>query len=202
MMTVSPELVELELSLSLPHLDVFPADLIIGLSRPQTVRKVIQAGVMLGVRSIHFVRSERGEKSYAHSSALEEGALQDEILKALEQVWDSRAPTVRVHRNFSYFVKHHLPDLLGPDLLGAEGDRAKALLAHPGSAPLSAATLSAPVGPLDRFVIAIGSERGWGDCEVAKFQEQGFAMVGLGPRVLRVELAVTFLMGRLSALFP
>ena len=49
-------------------------------------------------------------------------------------------------------------------------------------------------------MVAIGPERGWSEGEVSVFAEQGFVVVGLGERVLRVEIAVTFLVGQLDAL--
>ena len=55
--------VVLELSLTVAALEPRPLDLVVGVSRPQTIKKVVQAAVMLGAKSLHFVRSEKGEKS-------------------------------------------------------------------------------------------------------------------------------------------
>ena len=67
---------------------------------------------MLGVRSLHFVRSEQGEKSYLQSRSLDEDQILDESTKALEQVWDTRAPEIQVHLNFSYFLEKKYPRLI------------------------------------------------------------------------------------------
>ena len=40
---------------------LLPIDLIVGLSRPQTSRKILQEATSLGVRRIHFVATDRGE---------------------------------------------------------------------------------------------------------------------------------------------
>ena len=50
--------------------------------------------------------------------------------------------------------------------------------------------------------MAIGPERGWSDAEVDLFTQHGFTPVGLGERVVRVELALVFLLGKLSLLRP
>ncbi|MGE3982761.1 MAG: 16S rRNA (uracil(1498)-N(3))-methyltransferase, partial [Dehalococcoidia bacterium] len=48
-----------------PPLD--PITLIVGLPRPQTAKKVLHEATAMGVQRIHFVRSDLGERSYAHS---------------------------------------------------------------------------------------------------------------------------------------
>jgi len=158
---------------------------------------VIQAGVMLGARSIHFVRSERGEKSYIQSTALMPDAIGEESIKALEQIWDSRAPAVQVHRTFDYFLSHHLNSLCTPDPQSPGSEEVVALLAHPGGRAMASIATTAACIPR-RFVLAIGAERGWTDGEVRAFHERGFTMIGLGPRVVRVEIAVCLLMGQIA----
>ena len=78
--------VTIELALSDECLETIPVSLFVGVSRPQTIKKVIQAAVMFGVSSLHFVRSEKGEKSYLQSRSLDEESLEAEALKALEQI--------------------------------------------------------------------------------------------------------------------
>ena len=46
----------------------------------------------------------------------------------------------------------------------------------------------------------MGPERGWSHEEVETFQRAGFGVVGLGERVVRVELALVFLLGKLALL--
>ncbi len=47
--------------------DLLPIDLVVGLSRPQSMRKILNEATTLGVRSIRFVATQRGEPSYAES---------------------------------------------------------------------------------------------------------------------------------------
>jgi RsmE family RNA methyltransferase len=46
-------------------------------------------------------------------------------------------------------------------------------------------------------VLAIGPEGGFIDREVQTFREVGFTPVSFGPRILRVETAMAFLVGRI-----
>jgi len=66
-----------------------------------------------------------------------------------------------------------------------------ALLASPGALADPPRRVTEPV------VLAIGPEGGFIDREVETFRDIGFTEVSLGPRVLRVETAVAFLVGRL-----
>lgn len=191
----SSERVSLEINVTQPPLVPAKIDLIVGVPRPQTVKKVIQAAVMFGVTSLHFVRSERGEKSYLQSRSLDPDQVGEETVKALEQVWDSRSPEIVVHRNFSYFMEHKLPAI---EAMG--GAHLSKFIAHPTHEQLTVKDVSD--NPLSHSLVAIGPERGWSDAEVDLFTARGFAPVGLGARVVRVELALVFLLGKLSLLRP
>ena len=194
----SPARVLFETRLSLPCLKPLPVALIVGVSRPQTIKKVVQAAVMFGVSSLHFVRSELGEKSYLQSRALDADQLEEETVKALEQVWDSRAPEVVVHRTFSYFLENKLSEISAS--LTAQSPEAELarFVAHPGGISVGCEDVNrlknAPA------IIAIGPERGWSDGEVRAFSDGGFQVLGLGERVVRVELALVFLLGKLSVI--
>jgi 16S rRNA (uracil1498-N3)-methyltransferase len=182
----SSDLIELDLVSCAPSLALRPIDLVVGLSRPQTLKKVIQAATMAGVRSLHFVHTESGEKSYLTSHVLQPDALQLEVIKSLEQIGEGLYPTVHVHRSFRYFVSHHLP------ALGAEQPGVR-LIASPNSNGLTTAQLEMSYRSM---VLAVGSEAGWSEAEVAALCTQGFEKVGLGQRVVRVEVALLMLLGQ------
>jgi len=197
-LSASLEMVTLALELTCTQVEPIPVTLIVGVSRPQTVKKVIQAAVMFGVSSLHFVRSEQGEKSYLQSRSLDEDQIQEETIKALEQVWDSRPPQIVVHRTFSYFMDNKLPDIVSSAQDGPFHGKVLKLIAHPGGTPLGCADASRVATA--HSIIAVGPERGWSHEEVETFQRAGFGVVGLGERVVRVELALVFLLGKLALL--
>jgi 16S rRNA (uracil1498-N3)-methyltransferase len=181
----SDERVVLELLSTERSLSLRPIDLIVGLSRPQTTKKVIQAAVMSGVRSLHLVHLESGEKSYLDAHIFREADLRDEIVKALEQTWEGLYPAISVHRNFASFTRSHA------SLFGA-ADSALRVVAHPGAAPLSNVGYHAT----QSVVIAVGSEGGWSEQELQALLSRGFIQIGLGRRIVRVEVALLYLLGQ------
>lgn len=182
----STDVIELEVMHTQPSTPLRSIDVIVGLCRPQTVKKVIQAAVMAGVRSLHLVRTDKGERSYLDSHLLRPYALQAEVIKALEQIWEGSYPVIEVHRNFNYFTSRHLGGF-------GESGRGLKLIASPGARPLLCKDLA---GECDSLVLAIGPEAGWTQQEVNNFVGCGFEPVGLGPRVVRVEVALNYLLGQ------
>lgn len=173
-----------------PSLPLRPIDLIVGLSRPQTVKKVIQLAVMTGVRSLRLVATELGEKSYSTSHLLDGAVLHGEIIKSLEQTGEGLAPRISVHRSFLHFCRNY-------ELESSRNVGGLRVLAHPAGRSLATLEL---VETSVEATLAVGPEPGWSAQEVSLFTEMGFAHVGLGPRVVRVEVALGLLLGQLQAL--
>ena len=175
--------IELELVSSEPSLKLRPIDLIVGLSRPQTTKKVIQAAVMAGVRSLHLVHLESGQPSYLDSHILRPEDLRQEIAKSLEQICEGLYPEIQVYRAF-------LEEQQGL-LAGASGKLR--VVAHSGG---SCSLESGTSGGASSVVIAVGSEGGWSEKELRRRDILGFERLGLGPRVVRVEVALLYLLGQ------
>jgi 16S rRNA (uracil1498-N3)-methyltransferase len=180
------DVIELELISSEPSLKLRPIDLIVGLSRPQTTKKVIQAAVMAGVRSLHLVHLESGQPSYLDSHLLRPEDLRQEIVKSLEQICEGLYPEIRVHRAFHRFIDEQ-------QHLLSESPGKLRVVAHSGGR-YSLAGLVSDGAP--EVVIAVGSEGGWSDKELKRLDILGFDRVGLGPRVVRVEVALLYLLGQ------
>jgi RsmE family RNA methyltransferase len=152
-----------------PPLD--PITLIVGLPRPQTAKKVLWEATAMGVRRIHFVRSDLGERSYAHSPLWKQGEYRRYLIDGAQQAVSTRLPEVTIAQKLE-------------DTLRSEDAASKIALDNDaGSAPLSAATVNLPA------VIAIGSERGWSEREREVLRSAGYEVAHLGTRVLRVETA-------------
>jgi RsmE family RNA methyltransferase len=160
-----------------------PLDLVIALPRPKMLRRILRAAAEFGVRELHLLHSYRVEKSYWQTPVLTPPTIRDYLLQGLEQSRDTALPSVSLHRRFKPFVEDQLPTLT---------DQRCALLAHPGDYP------PCPRGPQGDSIVVIGPEGGFIPYEVEKLQEAGCQAVSLGPRILRVENAVTSLLGRLS----
>lgn len=159
-----------------------PVRLLLALPRPKILRKVLQAVAAMGVKRLVLLGSYRVEKSYWSSPLLDPEALRAELLLGLEQGKDTVPPVVTQARFFKPFVEDRLDEVL-------PGAR---LLADP-RAPGPLEALDPPAGGA---TIAVGPEGGWTPYEAAELERRGFAPFSLGPRPLRVDQAVPFVVGQ------
>jgi 16S rRNA (uracil1498-N3)-methyltransferase len=163
-----------------------PVDLLLAMPRPKILRRVLQAASSLGVKRLVLVNSYRVEKSYFATPLLAPEELLEHLKLGLEQGRDTVVPEVRVEKRFRPFVEDSL-DALWPST--------RRLIAH----PVAARALER--GRADeRVVLAIGPEGGWIDYEVRMLEERGFLRFSLGPRILRVDVAVPFAVAQVQLL--
>jgi RsmE family RNA methyltransferase len=155
-------------------------DLLLAMPRPKALRRVLPAAASLGVDRIVLVNAARVEKSYFDSHVLAQ--IEDLLVLGLEQARDTRLPLVSVRERFRPFVEDELDAAFPP---------AARLLAHP-------AARQAAVPQEGRVALAVGPEGGWVPFEVKLLEEHGFVPVTLGPRPLRVEVALPYALGVLG----
>lgn len=148
--------------------------LLLATPRPATARKILFEATTLGVRSMQFFRSEKGDPAYVRSR-LWTGEWRESVRRGAEQAFSSFIPEVTLHDSLAA-AAGAIP-LSGPRL---------ALDVYEGTARLSE---QAPPDP--PLVLAFGGERGWSQRERVQLREAGFTLVSLGERVLRLETAVT-----------
>jgi 16S rRNA (uracil1498-N3)-methyltransferase len=146
--------------------------LLIGLPRPQTARDILREATTLGVGALHFVRTEKGETSYADSALWRSGEWEECVISGAAQAFCTRLPEVTHGRT--------LAEAIGA--LPANHARI-ALDNYEASGPLLVPRSGEPVA------LAIGAERGWSAAERAFLRHHGFGLAHLGPRVLRTETA-------------
>lgn len=159
-----------------------PLTLVLALPRPKMLKRILQSLASLGVKEIFLINSRRVEKSFWESGVLSDLTIQRHLDLGLCQARDTLVPQVHLKRFFSPFVKEELPEL--------SRDK-KRILAHPK------AQNSCPVGLNSGTVLVIGPEGGFIDLEVQTLVDNGFEPMTMGPRILRVETAVTALVSRL-----
>jgi RsmE family RNA methyltransferase len=159
-----------------------PVSLLLALPRPKILRKVLQAVAAMGVKRLVLLGSWKVEKSYWGSPLLEASALREELCLGLEQGKDTVLPELWLRRFFKPFVEDELAALL-------PGAR---LLADPGAA----STLEAHAPPAGGVTVAVGPEGGWTAYEAQALEARGFVPASLGPRPLRVDQAVPFVVGQ------
>jgi RsmE family RNA methyltransferase len=171
---------ELEVSLDSEPPPPLALRLAVALSRPPSLRKVLQSAAALGVKQIAFFHSARVERSYWQSRRLDPASLHEDLCLGLEQARDTRLPEVRLHRGFGAF--------LDAEVAG----RSPVFFAHPEARERAPRGLDGPAG------LVIGPEGGLLDHEIERLERAGARGITLGPRVLRVENAVVALLARLG----
>jgi RsmE family RNA methyltransferase len=157
--------------------------LVLAIPRPKALRRVIPAAASLGVARIVLVNAARVEKSYFDSRILAPASLDGLVDLGLEQTCDTCPPRIEIRERFRPFVEDELDGWAGESVR---------FVSHP------AARAMVPRVETNRPVtLAIGPDGGWVPFEVDLLERCGFAPVSLGPRILRVEVAVSYLLGRI-----
>ncbi|MEW6435185.1 MAG: 16S rRNA (uracil(1498)-N(3))-methyltransferase [Myxococcota bacterium] len=163
-------------------------DLVLAIPRPKALKRVIPAVASLGVDRVVLVNAARVEKSYFDSKVLAAEFLAGLVDLGLEQARDTVPPSIEVRERFKPFVE---------DELDAWAGDARRLVAHPGNDSQRSPVGVAQAGHVKR-VVAIGPDGGWVPFEVELLRAHGFMPFSLGPRILRVEVAVPAVLGALS----
>jgi RsmE family RNA methyltransferase len=179
---IDTEAAVLAFELSLPPPPKLPLSLVLALPRPKMLRRILRSAAELGVAELHLINSYRVEKSYWQSPVLERATVREYLLQGLEQSRDTCLPVVHCHQRFKPFVEDSLPGLLAGT---------HALLAHPGEHP------PCPRNIDEKCLLVIGPEGGFIPYEVEQLQRAGCQAVSVGARILRVENAVSSIIGRL-----
>ncbi|GMG87636.1 16S rRNA (uracil(1498)-N(3))-methyltransferase [Biformimicrobium ophioploci] len=159
-----------------------PLRLIMAMPRPKMFRRCLQHITAMGVKDIVLINAVRVEKSFWQTPWLEPDNLREQMLLGLEQAVDTQLPQIRIEKRFKPFVEDDLSEF-------AAGTRK--LVAHPVT------DTPCPVDMAEPATLAVGPEGGFIPYEVEKLQEQGFEVVHLGKRILRVETAIPVLISRL-----
>lgn len=163
-----------------------PICLVLALPRPKMLRRILSASIELGVEAIHIINSYRVEKSYWQSPYLKPDAVDSTILTALEQAGDTVPPSLRWHKGFKPFAEDILPGLARSYPNAWLGD-------HRVQSRLNTNRSDEP------RLIAIGPEGGFIPYEIDLLRKAGLTPVNLGARIMRVETAVSALLGKLIA---
>lgn len=162
---------EFHFSTHIPQL--YPVVMIIGLPRPPSARRILKDLTSQGAAELHFVATDKGEKSYLNSRLWSRQEYQRLLREGAEQAFCTRLPEVAVHTSLVACL----------DLLGGEADR---LALDNYEATLSLRDYRARQACC---ILAVGSERGWSTPERDLLRERRFLLVSIGERVLKTETA-------------
>jgi RsmE family RNA methyltransferase len=173
------EAVELDVKLDAKPPQSLPLTLILALPRPPMLKRILFSAAMLGVKKIIILNFNRVEKSLWNSSSLKPQAVEEQLILGLEQAKDTAMPEVILKKGFKSFVQDELPALI-------KGKTA--LVAHPGGQGVISAQPA---------VVIIGPEGGIIDYEIEALKAAGCQTIDLGPRILRTDNVLPYILGRL-----
>lgn len=154
-------------------------NLFIGISRPPTMKKVIEHGTSMGVTHFHLVGADLSEKSYFDSKIFENENLMTLLELGIEQS--------------GYFCK--IPKVLFYKSIDDIMALGKSIFLHPET---SQSYFEIDFKNVDEISLAIGPERGWTKNEVEVLAKKGFAPAHLGGSRLRTEIATFTCLGPLG----
>lgn len=162
----------------------YPIRLIIGASRPQTMKKVIEHGTSMGVSEFIIIGTSLTEKSYLSSKIYEKNEFNELASLGLSQsAIFYQMPKISLIQNI-----RKLPNF--------EGSSNYILSPYSKNNIINESfTTTNPI------TLAIGPERGWTTDELNYFRELDFLEVALSASILRVENAVLSTLGILNAKF-
>lgn len=182
LIAITDEVIELQFNPVGEPVSLAPITLIVGMVRPQTARDVLRDATSLGVRAIHFVSTEKTERSYASSSLWTSGEWRRHVLHGAEQAFDTRVPAVTCDESLA-------------DAAAKINDAERiALDNYEASAALGTRQAGNPA-----ITLAVGPERGWSARDRDVLRAHRFNLYNLGERVLRTETAVTAALAILRA---
>jgi len=178
--------IELDVKFDQKPPEALPLTLILALPRPPMLKRILFSASMLGVKKIIILNFNRVEKSLWNSSSLKPEAIEEQLILGLEQAKDTVMPEVILQKRFKPFVEDELPVLIKGKL---------ALVAHPekmGTSPI----FSKEIGRRPHFLV-IGPEGGIIDYEIEALKAAGCQTLDLGPRILRTDSVLPFVVGKL-----
>ena len=162
-----------------------PVDLLLAVPRPKVLKRLWAPLASLGVRRVILTSAARVERSYFATHWLEPEAYRPLLIEGLQQAGETRLPEVHVCRRFRPLVEDQLDEFFPTGLR---------LVADPaGRERISRLQLPAAA----RVVLAVGPEGGWTPFELDLLCAHGFRCVGMGPRVLRSDVACIALLALL-----
>ncbi|MFQ3322801.1 MAG: 16S rRNA (uracil1498-N3)-methyltransferase [Pseudomonadales bacterium] len=179
---LNEDFVELTVELNQAPPTPLPMRLITALARPLMMRRIFSGAAEFGIKDIIVINTSRVEKSFWQSPSLAEEKISELLYLGLEQAKDTIMPKVTFHKRFRPFVEDDLPALL---------TNTRALIAHPES------TTNCPHALTEHVTLAVGPEGGFIPFEVDQFLAAGFEAINMGPRIYKVENAISFLTAKL-----
>lgn len=160
-------------------------NLIVGVSRPQTTKKILEHATTYGAGSLHFYRASLSEKSYLTSKIFEQNELETHLIAGLSQsAIYGKMPSVLLDKHNPALSYKDCAQKFILDISGA-----KSFLDYRDE-----------INFVEPIHLAIGPERGFISKDIEYFKEAGFKSVKISSSILRVEHAIYSAISQLEML--
>lgn len=161
-----------------------PYSLLVGASRPPTMKKILEHGTCLGVKKFIFFPAKLSEKSYLKSKIYEEQFLNELLILGIEQSGSfCELPSVEIANNLEAALER--VESKNRFLLSLNSKK----------------FLNSTIEKDCSVTVAIGPERGWTLDEERDLENSQFQPVQISTNILRVEIATFVALGQLEYLF-
>ena len=158
-------------------------DLVIGVSRPQTTKKILEHATTFGARRFHFFKAALSEKSYLTSKIFENNAPEEFMITGLSQAAIySQLPEFKID---IYNPAEHYKDASQKFILDLKTNKS---------------FLDIEIDFTKSITLAVGPERGFINDDLERFHHAGFTSVKISSSILRVEHAVYSAISQLELL--
>lgn len=158
-------------------------DLVVGVSRPQTTKKILEHGTTFGARRFHFFKAALSEKSYLDSKLFEAKAYEEFLLTGLSQAAIyADLPQFKLD---IYNPAEQYKDRTQKFILDLKTDKSFLDVELDFSQPIT---------------LAVGPERGFIPDDLERFHHAGFTSIKISASILRVEHAVYSAVSQLELL--
>jgi RsmE family RNA methyltransferase len=148
-------------------------NLIVGVSRPQTTKKILEHATTFGAGKIHFFKASLSEKSYLDAKVFKDNSFIEHTTAGLSQsATYYKLPEIKVDK---YNPASQYNSESNKFILDLKAD--KSFLDH-------------EIDFTKPMTLAVGPERGFIAEDITRFQEAGFISVKISSSVLRVEHAI------------
>lgn len=152
-------------------------DLFLALPRPKVLKRLFMQLAVMGVDRVFLTRAARVERDYFGTHYLDEKHYRPLLIEGLEQAGDTCLPRVSLHCKFKQLLFDEITEF---------GPYDAKVIAEPGAHLHVRDVVQSGTG---RVLAAIGPEGGWNDFELDQFHRAGFSCIGMGPRILRSDMA-------------
>lgn len=174
--------------------DSLSISLIVALPRPQILKRILETIPCFSVKNIYLVGGDRVEKSFFQSKVLKENSLELLSKEGSIQAGFSYRPRIVVLEKFRDLFQYLSQENKSVKLL-AEVNETRSLTSILGTTKTSEENVK-----FTDFNLAIGPERGWSEREKAAFTTNGFKLFGIGPGILRVDVALIAALSQITLL--